>query len=713
MFTDVKKKIIECLNEDFITLLFDKNVYNMTSIKINPFFQVYNTPFNTPPFDKIKTEHFEPAFEEGIRLLEKEIHEIANQKDAATFENTIVALERSGQLLNRVSSVFFNLLNAETDDKLMDLSQKISPKLSESSNNIYLNETLFERVKQIYDLRLSLNLNQEDLRLLEETFESFCKQGANLSKSDKETYRTLSTELSLLTLTFEQNALKDKNRFELLLTKEEELEGLPESIREAAAMRAKDKNKTGWLFNLSAPSYIPFMRYSALRNLREQVYRAFMSIGNKGDEFDNKEIVRKIVNIRLKMAKLMGYNSYADFKLKQTMAKTPDQVYNLLDSLLKAYKPAAEKEFQTIQGFAIGVEQAEIKVMPWDWSYYSEKLKDICFNINDEMTRPYFELEKVKAGVFGLATELYGITFKQNKDISVYHPEVEAYEVYDSDNSFLAILYTDFHPRDGKQSGAWMSNLSEEYIDAEGTEHRPQIIIVMNFSRPTENTPSLLTFDEVNTFLHEFGHALHGMFAKGSYASLTGTNVYRDFVELPSQIMENFMTEKAFLDRFACHYKTGESIPEQLVQNLIESANFNIGYACCRQLSFGYLDMAWHTLGEVYEDDINRFEKSAWQQTVIVPEVADALMSTSFGHIFSGGYAAGYYGYKWAEVLDADAFSRFKENGIFNKQTAASFRNEILAKGDIEAPDVLYQRFRGQMPSIEALLKRNGIDSKQ
>ena len=673
----------------------------------NPFFETYRTPFGTPPFDQIETEQYEPAFDEGIWQLDEEVRAIADNTELPTFENTIIALERSGKLLDKVISAFFNVLNAEADDEMMDISQRVSPKLSESSNNIYLNEQLFARVKSVYDRKDELHLSMEDARLLEKTFEAFCARGAALGPEEKEKYRKLSSELSLLSLTFDQNALKDKNRYELLLTKEDELEGLPESIREAAALRAKEKGKTGWLFN---PSYVPFMRYSALRGLREKMYREYMSIGNKGDEYDNKEIIRKIVNIRLEIARLMGYANYADYKLKHTMAKTPARVYKLLNELLDAYKPVARNEYETVQRFASETEKENITVMPWDWSYYSEKLKDIRFNVNDEMTRPYFELNHVKKGVFGLATQLYGITFKENKEIPVYHPEVEAYEVYDADGKFLSILYTDFHPRDGKQSGAWMNSIKEQYRDQDGKDSRPQIIIVMNFTRPTETKPSLLTFDEVNTLLHEFGHALHGMFAEGSYASLSGTNVYRDFVELPSQLMENWLTEKEFLDQIAIHYKTGEKIPQELVQKLIDASNFNAGYACCRQLSFGFLDMAWHTRTEPFGEDVISFEKEAWKQTVIVPEVPGTLMSSSFGHIFSGGYSAGYYGYKWAEVLDADAFSVFKETGIFNRETARSFRKNILSKGGTEDPDILYKRFRGKDAEIGALLKRNGIE---
>ena len=675
----------------------------------NPLLNLYQTPFQTPPFDQIENRHYNPAFNEAIQKLDEEILKIATSKEMPTFENTIVALERSGQLLDRVSSAFFNILNTEANDEIMEISQEISPKLSACSNNIYLNETLFERVKSIYQQKEQLQLSIENVRLLEKTYEAFSKRGATLNSEEKEKYRQLSTELSLLTLTFEQNALKDKNQYELLLTHEEELEGLPESIREAAFLRAKEKEKTGWLFNLSAPSYIPFMRYATSRKLRETMYMAYMNLGNKDDKYDNKEIIRKIVNIRLEIAKLLGHKNYAEYKLKHTMAKTPMRVYELLNQLLEAYKPIAIQEYKAVQDFASTLEKEEITVMPWDWNYYSEKLKDTRFHVNDEMTRPYFELENVKKGVFGLATQLYGITFKANKEIPVYHPEVDAYEVYDTNGQFLSILYTDFHPREGKQSGAWMNNIKEQSHDKEGNDDRPQIIIVMNFTRPTESKPSLLTFDEVNTLLHEFGHALHGMFAKGSYASLSGTNVYRDFVELPSQLMENWLTEKEFLDQIAVHYQTGEKIPQELIQKLIDAANFNIGYACCRQLSFGFLDMAWHTLTEPFDGDVISFEKEAWKQTVIVPEIKHTLMSSNFGHIFSGGYAAGYYGYKWAEVLDADAFSLFKETGIFNQETAHSFRSHILEKGNSEDPDILYKRFRGKDPDIKALLKRNGI----
>lgn len=681
--------------------------YNNAEVT-NPFFEKYTTPYGTIPFDKIKIEHYEPAFEEGMKQRAQEIDRIIHNPDSPTFENTIVALERSGQLLNRVSSAFFNLLSAESNDEMMEISQRISPRLSESNNDIILNEKLFDRIKKVYEQKHTLQLNTEDTKLLQETYESFAENGANLYPEDKEKFRKLSAEESLLSLTFDQNVLKDENSYEMLLIQEAELEGLPESIREAAALQAKEKGKNGWLFNLTAPSYIPFMRYSAKRELREKMYRARMSIGNKNDPYDNKENIKKIVNTRLAIANLLGYETYADYALHRRMAKKPENVYQLLNDLLEAYRPAAMNEYNKIQGFALGMEGKNFTLMPWDWNYYSEKLKDLTFNINDEMTRPYFELENVKKGVFGLATQLYGITFQENKNIAVYHPDVTPYEVYDADNRFLAILYTDFHPRDGKQSGAWMNGMKGQYR-LNGKDSRPHIVIVMNFTKPTETKPSLLTFDEVETLLHEFGHALHGILADGTYESLSGTNVYRDFVELPSQLMENWLTEKAFLDQIALHYQTGEKIPEEMVRKLIDASNFNTGYLCLRQLSFGFLDMAWHTLATPFDGNIPTFEQSAWKATQILPVVTDTLMSSSFGHIFSGGYAAGYYGYKWAEVLDADAFAAFKTAGIFNREVAKSFRDNILSKGGTEDPMTLYIRFRGKKPTIDALLERNGI----
>ncbi|MCC8172552.1 MAG: M3 family metallopeptidase [Parabacteroides sp.] len=680
----------------------------MTQANTNPFFGKYDTPHGTIPFDKIKTEHYEPAFDEGIRQRKAEIDRIASNPEPPTFENTIVALERSGALLDRVSSAFFNLLSAESNDEMMEISQRVSPKLTESANDLLLNEPLFARIKAVYEQKDRLGLGTEDAKLLQETYESFAENGANLSTDDKEKFRRLTAEEARLTLTFDQNVLKDKNSFEMLLTDEARLDGLPASIREAAALRAKEKGKTGWLFDLSAPSYVPFMQYASDRELRKKLYLAYQAVGNKNDQYDNKENIRQIVATRLAIANLLGYETYADYALHRRMAKTPANVYKLLNELLEAYRPAALDEYNRVQEFATDYEKKAVTVMPWDWSYYSEKLKDLTFGINDEMTRPYFELSQVQKSVFGLATQLYGITFRENKTIPVYHPDVTPYEVFDADGRFLAVLYTDFHPREGKQSGAWMNDMKGQY-KVNGTDSRPHIVIVMNFTKPTETEPSLLTFNEVETFLHEFGHAIHGMLADGTYESLSGTNVYRDFVELPSQLMENWLTEKAFLDQIAVHYQTGEKIPDEMVRKLIDAANFNAGYLCLRQLSFGFLDMAWHTLTAPFEGDAARFEKAAWSAAQVLPAVEGSLMSSSFSHIFAGGYAAGYYGYKWAEVLDADAFSLFKERGIFDRETARSFRDNVLSKGGTEDPMTLYVRFRGQEPSVDALLRRNGI----
>lgn len=673
----------------------------------NPFFTTYTTPHQTPPFDKIKTEHFEPAFKEAIKIHDKEIEAIANSTTAPDFKNTILAMEYSGKMLNRVSSVFFNLLSAESNDEMMEISQLLSPMLSDHSNNINLNEKLFKRVKAVYDKRLKSGLNADQIRLVEKYYEGFEDSGATLSPADKEKYRKLSTELGLASLSFSQNDLKETNQYELLLTDKADLAGLPESVIDAAKAKAKAKGKEGWMFDLSAPSYIGLMKYSSNRDLRKKLYTAYNTKCVKGGEFDNQENVKKIVNLRLELAKLMGKPTFADYVLKDRMAKNQKNVYDLLNKLSAAYQPIAQREVKDVQAFAEKMEGKPIEIQPWDWSYYSEKLKDQRFDLNDEMTRPYFELERVKKGVFGLATDLYGLKFVKNTSIPVYHPEVEAFDVFDEKGDFLAVLYTDFHPREGKRSGAWMTEYKGQWVK-DGKDSRPHVSLVMNFTRPTESKPALLTFDEVETFLHEFGHALHGMLSKNTYETLSGTNVYRDFVELPSQIMENWLTQKEFIDKFAVHYQTGEKMPQALIQKIVDAANYNVGYGCLRQLSFGLLDMAWHTVDTPFNADVKAFEQKAMLPVKLLPVLPDASMSTSFGHIFSGGYAAGYYSYKWAEVLEADAFSVFAKNGIFDKKTADSFRRNVLEKGNSEDPDVLYRNFRGQEPTIDALLKRNG-----
>ena len=673
----------------------------------NPFLTAYDTPFETTPFHLIRTENFEPAIVEGMEVHNREIDAIVNHPDEPTFSNTIVALEKSGALLDRVTNVFGNLLSAETSDELEALAERMMPRLSEHSNNISLNENLFARIKQVYDQTDLETLNQEERMLLQNTYHSFIRNGANLAPEQKERFRELSAELSVLTLKFSQNKLKETNQYELPLTPEQ-IDGLPDSALEAYAQAAKDKNKDGYIVTLHAPSFIPFMKYSTHRDLRQQLYMAYNTICTHDNEFNNLEIVQKLVNLRLERAQLLGYDTAADYVLTRRMAENSANVYKLLNELLEAYTPTAHKEVEEVKSMAKELEGDDFELMPWDWAYYSEKLKEKKFNLNEEELRPYFELNNVIQGVFGLATRLYGITFQENPAIPVYHPEVKGYEVHDKDGSFLAVLYTDFHPRASKRSGAWMTSYKEQWKDENGNS-RPHVSVTMNFTKPSEEKPALLTFSEVTTFLHEFGHALHGIFADTVYASMSGTNVYWDFVELPSQIMENFAIEKEFLNTFAKHYQTGENIPEEWIQRLIDASNFNVAYACLRQLSFGLLDMAWYTRTEPFDGDVRSYEKQAWQKTQVLPEIADTCMTVQFSHIMAGGYAAGYYSYKWAEVLDADAFSLFQEKGIFDAETANSFRENVLSKGGTEHPMVLYKRFRGQEPGIDALLRRNGI----
>ena len=675
----------------------------------NPFLQPYHTPHATVPFDRITLADYEPAIREGMRREDEEIDAIITNPEEPTFGNTVAALEHAGELLDRVTTVMFNLMSAETCDELEAIAEKLMPELSEHSNNISLNEKLFRRIKQVYDVRDRLTLTPEEQQLLEKTYDGFVRNGANLSDTDKETFRKLSMELSTLTLRFSQNHLKETNNYELHLTAEEELKGLPESAIEAAAHAAAEKGKTGWIFTLQAPSYVPFMKYSDHRELRRKLYLAYNTQCTHDNEQNNLEIVKRLVNLRMQIAQLLGYTDFADYVLRKRMAEDSQHVYHLLDQLLEAYTPAAHKEVEEVTALARRLEGDGFELMPWDFSYYSEKLRKEKYDLDEEALRPYFELSQVKAGVFGLATRLYGISFKENKDIPVYHPDVKAYEVYDKDGSFLAVLYTDFHPRAGKKSGAWMTSYKEQWIDDKGINSRPHVSVTMNFTKPTPDKPALLTFSEVTTFLHEFGHALHGMFADTRFKSMSGTNVYWDFVELPSQIMENFAIEKEFLNTFARHYQTHEPLPEALIQRIIDAANFNVAYACLRQVSFGLLDMAWYTRRTPFEGDVRTYEREAWKRAQILPQVEETCMSVQFGHIMSGGYAAGYYSYKWAEVLDADAFSVFKEKGIFNTEVAQSFRDNILSKGGTEHPMTLYKRFRGQEPTIDALLKRNGI----
>ena len=668
---------------------------------MNPFY----TTYQYIPFDHITEADYEPAMLKGIEEEDQEIDRIVNNPDAPTFENTIEAMERSGQLLEKVTTVFFNLLSAETTDFLDELAQKMSPILSEHSNNIMLNEGLFKRVKVVYDDHASdqfARLNAEQQMLLTNTYEGFVRHGALLSDEQKAQLRRISAELGVLSLQFSQNKLKDTNDFILHITDEADLEGLPDSAIDLARQTAKEREMEGYVFTLQAPSYSPFLTYSARRELREKMYKAYNTLCTHANENNNVAIVGKIVNLHREMAQLLGYETYADYALTRRMAEKKENVYQLLNQLIDAYMPTAKEEVEAIR-------QLHANLQPWDFSYYANKLKEQRFNINSEMLRPYFELSNVKKGVFGLATRLYGITFTPNMDVPVYHPDVEVFDVKDKDGTFLALLYCDFHPRASKKSGAWMTSFKEQWKEPDGTNSRPQVSIVMNLSKATDTKPALLTLGEVETFLHEFGHALHGMFANSTYRSLSGTNVYWDFVELPSQFMENYSIEPDFLNTFATHYETGEPIPQELIDRIIASRNFNVAYACMRQVSFGLLDMAFYTMKEEFNADLFAFEREAWHRAQVLPAVEGTCMTTQFSHIMAGGYSAGYYSYKWAEVLDADAFSLFQANGIFDTTTAQRFRDNILSKGGTEHPMTLYQRFRGQAPTIDALLHRNGI----
>lgn len=678
----------------------------------NPFFQDFTaTPHGTTPFDKISVTDYEPAIDRGIELGLQEVDAIVKQRSVPDFDNTIVALERSGKDLNRVLNVFYPLLSALSDDEMMGLSMRVTPKLSDYQTSISLNEGLWNRIKQVYDSRSKFNLTPEDSMLLQTTYDSFVRSGALLQGADREKYRKLSARLSELTTLFGQNVLKELNTYEVWLTADD-LAGLPESSVEAAALAAKEKGREGeYLFTLAQPTYMAFMKYSSRPDLREKFYRLYNGRNTKG-EYSNVEILKEIAATRLELANLMGFETYADYSLEHTMAQTPEKVYELLYQLRDAYRPAQIAEFKELADFASKLEGKPIKINPWDYSYYSNKLKNEKYSYNEEELRPYFELNNVIDGVFGLATKLYGLTFVENKEIPVYHPDVKAFDVNDKDGSYLGVIYTDFFPRDSKRPGAWMTGFKDEFYTADGKSFRPHVSIVMNFTKPTDSKPSLLTPYEVETFLHEFGHALHGLLADTKYASLSGTAVYRDFVELPSQFNENYLTQKAFLDGFARHYETGEPIPQEYVDKIISSSQFGAAYACLRQLNFGLVDMAWHTVTAPVED-AEAFEQKAGESVAMFEPIEGLMLSPQFSHIFSGGYAAGYYSYKWAEVLDADAFAMFLENGIFDQKTADSFRRNVLMKGGTENPAELYRRFRGQDPTIDALLERDGIKSPE
>jgi peptidyl-dipeptidase Dcp len=673
----------------------------------NPLFTEYNTVHGTIPFNAINNSHWEPAIDRGIELAHKEIEAITAQNAEPTFENTIVALENVGKDLDRVLNAFFPLLSANSDDEMMDISVRASQKLSDYSTSIVLNEALWKRVKTVYDNRDKFTLDNEDKMLLQQTYDSFALSGANLQGEAREKYKELSAELSALTTTFGQNVLRELNGCEFWLTAND-IDGLPENTVTEAAEAAKAKGREGeYMFSFDQPVYMSFMKYSTRGDLREKFYKMYQSRNSKG-EYSNVGNITRIAELRRQIANLLGNPNHATHALKRTMAEKPENVYNLLDRLRDAYQPAQKAEFEELTKFASNLEGHDIKINPWDYSYYSNKLKTAKYAFDDEELRPYFQLDSVITGVFGLATKLYGLKFTQNPDIQVYHPDVKAFDVTDENGKYVGVIYTDFFPRASKSPGAWMTNFKDQYVTADGENSRPQVTIVMNFTKPTADKPSLLTPYEVETFLHEFGHALHGLLANTKYKSLSGTSVYRDFVELPSQFNENYLTEKEFLDGFAHHYQTGEAIPEELVNRLIKSSQYGAAYSCMRQLMFGYLDMAWHTITEPVTDAV-AFERNAVKDVNMFEPVEGTLISPTFSHIFSGSYAAGYYSYKWAEVLDADAFAHFKENGIFDRKTADEFRTNVLMKGGTENPAELYRRFRGQDPTIDALLIRDGI----
>ena len=686
--------------------------------RVNPFFQPYNTPHDTVPFDRIRLEDFEEAFMEGIRRDNEQIEKTINNPEKPTFDNTIINTEEDDEgyydLLSRVSTVFFNLLSAETNDEMDALAQKMQPILTQHSNDVRLNPRLFERIRKVH--LHHRRLTPEEKMLLDNCYDGFVRSGALLDEEGKQRLRQLTEEASMLSLQFSQNLLKEQKAFTLDITDEAQLDGLPETAREAAAMNAKEQGKQGWVFTLDMPSYSPFMTYSTQRELRKQLYMARNTICTHDNSENNLAICQRLINLRREIAQLLGYKTYADYVLKRRMASNSRNVYRLLNDLIDAYKPTAIKEREELSELFSAecrTENVDSKLQPWDTGFYTHKLQMKKYNLDQEMLRPYFELSKVISGVFGLANKLYGITFKENKDIPVYHPDVKAYEVFNKDGSFLAVFYADFHPRKGKQGGAWMTEYQGQYIDKKGENVRPHVSVVMNLTKPTADKPALLTLGEVETFLHEFGHSLHGMFANTRFESLSGTNVWWDFVELPSQFMENYAIEKDFLRSFAFHYQTGEPLPDELISRIVKSRNFMAATACLRQVSFGLLDMAYYTKKDEFKDDIIPFEKKAWKKAILGKQLPDTCMTVQFSHIMAGGYAAGYYSYKWAEVLDADAFSVFKRHGIFDQKTAQRFRDEILSKGGTEHPMTLYKRFRGGEPTIDALLKRNGIKTKK
>ena len=667
----------------------------------------FETKYNTAPFSKIKNDHFLPAFKMCIKKTKKEIDAIVNNPSEPTFENTIEALDFSGEQLDRLSNIFFNLNSAETNDTIQKIAQEVSPLLSEFSNDITLNEDLFKRVKAVYDTQSELDLSTEQQTLLDKKYKSFSRNGANLTEDKKQKLREIDKKLSQLKLKFGENVLAETNKFEMLITDEKDLSGLPDGTKEAAKQLAESKDKEGWLFTLDYPSYIPFVTYADNRELRKKITLAAGKKGFNNDNLDNQDNVLQIVNLRHERANLLGYKTHSHFVLEERMAKTPEKVLDFSNDLLEKAKPAAEREFKNLEKFAKKLDNID-RLEKWDGSYYSEKLKQKLFKLDDELLKPYFKLENVITGAFTVAKKLFDLHFEEIDTIDKYHTDVLTYKVTNTQGDFIAIFYADFFPRPGKRNGAWMTSYKPQYIKNEENS-RPHISIVCNFTKPTKTKPSLLTFNEVTTLFHEFGHALHGMLANTTYPSLSGTSVFWDFVELPSQIMENWCYEKEALKLFATHYETGELIPMDLVEKIKESATFHQGMQTLRQISFGLLDMSWHGANPTNIKDVKAHETKAFKNNTLYPEVKETCMSTSFSHIFQGGYSSGYYSYKWAEVLDADAFEYFKEKGIFNKEVAIKFKDNVLSQGGTNSPMTLYKRFRGQEPQPEALLKRAGL----
>ena len=674
----------------------------------NPLLAPYDTPFGAIPYDRITLEHFVPAIKEAIENEKKAIDAICYNNEPATFENTIVALDRSGLVLGEIIGAFNALANAQSNDEILAVEEEIELLCTAHHNDISLNEQLFARIKEVYNSDTSM-LDTAQKRLLEQTYTSFIRGGANLTGNDREEYRKLKERLSVLAIKFQENNIKDTDAFTLHITDEADIDGVPEDVKDAAANNAKENGKDGWLFTLHRPSYLPFITFCRNRELRRQMYMAYSTTSSKGNEYDNREIVKETVNTRLRLARLLGYNTYSDYVLAERMAQNTDAVFSMLGKLTWSYLPVAKKEITEIMALAKECEGADFEFKPWDFAYYSERLKEKKYELSDEMVRPYFELNQAIYGMFYLATRLYGITFTQNHDIPLFNPDVKVWEVYDFDGKFLALLYCDFFARKGKHAGAWMDSIKPQYKDADGTDHRPHVTLSTNYRKPLPGKPTLLNFDEVNTLMHEFGHCLHGILSDVTYPSQCSPNVLWDFVEMPSQIMENFASEEELLKHFAFHHKTGENMPQDMLEKIKEMRNFKAGYQCIRQVGLGLIDQAWHNIQEPFEGDVLEYEHSVTAALrVMTPEKSTGI-TPHFGHIMSGGYAAGYYSYKWAEMLDADAYDLFKKNGVLNMKVAQSFRDNILSKGDSDHPMTLYLKFRGHKPQVEPLLERDGI----